>query len=301
MEYKNLAEFYEEVSSTTKRLEKIKILSDFLKKIKEPDKEVMYLLLGDIYPTYDEKKIGISNQLTIKAISKATGIEPKEVVKKWKDIGDLGKVAEDLTKRKQQSTLGKASYLTTEKVFENLRKLPELAGKGTINKKLNLITELLISATPIEVKYLTRTLMGDLRIGLKEPTIRESLCLAFFDGDKACSAKVRDAIDRSNDLASVFEKTRAGKIEEIEKISMEVGKPIKAMLAQKAKTISDGFKALGKPCAIEYKYDGFRLTIHKKGKDIFMFTRRLENVTKQFPEVVEYIKKYVVGNSFILD
>ena len=301
MDYKTLAEFYEEVSSTTKRLEKIKILSSFLKKIKEPDKDVMYLLLGDIYPEYDEKKIGISSQIAIKAISKATGIDTKEVIKKWKNIGDLGKVAEDLTRRKQQSTLSKISNLTTEKVFENLRKLPELTGKGTINKKLSLITELLISATPIEARYLTRTLLGDLRIGLKESTIRESLCLAFFMGDKTCSEKIQDAINKSNDLAAVFEKTKKGKIEEIEKVLMEVGKPIKAMLAQKVRTIEEGFKALGKPCAIEYKYDGFRLIIHKKGKEISLFTRRLEKVTRQFPEVVEYIKKYVDGNSFILD
>ena len=73
------------------------------------------------------------------------------------------------------------------------------------------------------------------------------------------------------------------------------------MLAQKTKTIHDGFKALGKPCAIEYKYDGFRLIIHKKNNDVKLFTRRLENVTKQFPEVVDYVKKYVKGNSFILD
>jgi len=73
------------------------------------------------------------------------------------------------------------------------------------------------------------------------------------------------------------------------------------MLAQKAKTIKEGFEMVGKPCAVEYKYDGFRLLIHKKGSEVILFTRRLENVTKQFPEVVDYIKKYVKGNSFILD
>ena len=107
MKYKKLAELYEEVSSTTKRLEKTKILSKFLKEINESDKEVLYLLLGDIYPEYNEKKIGISNQLAIKAISKATGTDAKEIVKEWKSIGDLGKVSEKLTKHKKQSTLRK--------------------------------------------------------------------------------------------------------------------------------------------------------------------------------------------------
>ena len=302
MLYKKLAEFYEEASSTTKRLEKIKILSKFLKEIHETDKDVLYLLLGDIYPEYDERRIGISNQLTIKAISKATGTEEKEVISEWKSLGDLGDVAKKLKKNKKQSTLHK-SILTTEKVLDNLRKLPELAGKGTVSKKLTLIIELLTSATPIEALYLTRTLIGDLRIGLKESTIRESMLAAFFPDKekKETSKKIQDAIDKSNDIAAVFEIVRKGKLKELEKILLEVGKPIKAMLAQKTKTIHDGFKALGKPCAIEYKYDGFRLIIHKKNNDVKLFTRRLENVTKQFPEVVDYVKKYVKGNSFILD
>ncbi|GAJ18299.1 unnamed protein product, partial [marine sediment metagenome] len=131
MRYKKLVEFYEEVSQTTKRLEKIKILSKFLKSLKESDRDIMYLLLGDIYPEYDERRIGISNQLTIKAISKATGTDTKKIIHEWKIIGDLGKVAEKFTLHKKQSTLH-SHILTIEKVLENLRKLPELEGKGTV-------------------------------------------------------------------------------------------------------------------------------------------------------------------------
>lgn len=79
MEYKRLAEFYEEVSKTPKRLEKMEITSKFLKKISKDDKEVLYLMLGDIYPEYDERKIGISHQLVIKALAKTTGIDSKKL------------------------------------------------------------------------------------------------------------------------------------------------------------------------------------------------------------------------------
>ena len=301
MYYKRLAELYEEASSTTKRLEKIKILSKFLIKITNEDKDIMYLLLGDIYPEYDERRIGISNQLAIKAISKSTGTEPSLVTKEWKKIGDIGKVAEKLTKNKTQATLH-SQIITTKKVLENLRKLPELIGHGTVNKKIGLITELLTSATPIEAKYLTRTLIGDLRIGMQESTIRESLVEAYYSKDiKEIANKIQKAIDKTNDLAVVFEIAKKGKFKELEKLNLEVGKPIKAMLAQKVLTIKEGFKKVGIPCAIEYKYDGFRMIIHKKGKKIILFTRSLENVTKQFPEVIEYISKYVKGESFILD
>jgi len=301
MRYKKLAEFYEEASGTTKRLEKIEFLSKFLKELSEKDRDVMYLLEGDIYPEYDERRIGISNQLAIKAISKSTGTEEKKVIHKWKKIGDLGKVAQELIKNKKQLTLTEKSVLTTQKVLENLRKLPELVGKGTVSKKLSLITELLSSASPVESLYLVRTLIGDLRIGIQESTIRESLAKTFFKDKEDSSRRVQEAVDKANDLAVVFDACKKHSLTELEKISLEVGKPIKAMLAQKVLTIADGFKALGKPCAIEYKYDGFRLIIHKKGDEIKFFTRSLENVTKQFPEVVEYIKKYVIAKSFILD
>ena len=117
MKYSQLAELYKEISSTTKRLEKTEILAKFLKNVSIEDKDLMYLLLGDIYPEYDERKIGISNQLTIKAISKATGANNERVLREWKEIGDLGKVAEKLTKFKKQSTLASSDNLTTQKVL----------------------------------------------------------------------------------------------------------------------------------------------------------------------------------------
>jgi DNA ligase-1 len=300
MRYKKLAELYEAVSSTTKRLEKIKILSEFLKDLDKSDREVIYLLLGNIYPEYDDRKIGISSQLAIKAISKATGTEKEHVVREWKSLGDLGKVAEQLTKHKRQHTL-ESHVLTTEKVLENLRKLPSLEGKGTIDKKIALITELLTSASPVEALYLIRTLIGDLRIGIQTSTIREAMAHAFFKNEKEEAKKIQEAIDKSNDLAAVFDIVKGGKIRGLSKVKLEIGKPVKVMLAQKAKTIKEGFEAVGKPAAIEYKYDGFRLLIHKKGNEIKLFTRRLENVTKQFPEVADYVRKYVKANSAILD
>ncbi len=300
MNYKKLAELYEEVSSTTKRLEKIDILSKFLKTLKKEDSDILYLIEGNIYPDYDERKTGISNQLAIKAISKATGTDSKKVVQEWKTIGDIGEVAKKLTKHKKQTTLH-SHILTTEKVLENLRKLPELEGKGTVNKKLALITELLTSASPTEALYLVRTLIGDLRIGVQESTIKYGILKAFFKNNKEHENKIQRAIDNSNDLAAVFDIAKKGKIKELEKVHLVVGKPIKAMLAQKAKDIDDAFKKLGKPMAIEYKYDGFRLLIHKVNNKVTLFTRSLENVTKQFPEVEGYVKEFVKGDSFILD
>lgn len=303
MLYSKIAQIYESVSSTTKRLEKIDTISKFLEDLPEKDKEVMYLLLGSIYADYDESKIGISEQLVIKAISKTTGEGKERIIKEWKKVGDLGQVAQNLTQKKKQSTLFGMKTLTAEKVLDSLRKLPLLEGEGTVDKKISLITELLTSASSLEAKYIVRTLIGDLRIGIQESTIRESLAKAFFpEIQKEASVKIQEALDRSNDVALIFEIARRRKLKDLEDVSLEVGKAIKVMLAQKALNISDGFEKVGKPAAVEYKYDGFRLLIHKspEGK-ITLYTRRLENVTKQFPEAVEYVQKYVPGKSFILD
>jgi len=112
---------------------------------------------------------------------------------------------------------------------------------------------------------------------------------------------VQGAYDVANDFSVVAEKAKVEGVKGLESISLEPGRPVKVMLALKVSDVKEGFERVGKPADIEYKLDGFRLQIHKKGNDIKLFTRRLENVTKQFPDVVDYVKNHVKGNSFIID
>ena len=116
MKYSQLAELYQKLESTTKRLEKTQILSDFLKKIKSQDKEIIYLLKGRIFPDYDARETGISSQLAIKALNKTTGSSEAEIIKLWRKLGDLGLVAEEISSKRKQITLS-SKELTTEKVF----------------------------------------------------------------------------------------------------------------------------------------------------------------------------------------
>ena len=112
---------------------------------------------------------------------------------------------------------------------------------------------------------------------------------------------VQGAYDVANDFSVVAEKAKSGGINGLMSVGLEPGRPVKVMLAIKVKDIKEGFERVGKPADIEYKLDGFRLQIHKKDNKIKLFTRRLENVTKQFPEVVDYVKNHVKGDSFIID
>jgi len=301
MKYSELSKLYQELEKNPSRLKKIDILTSFLKKIKkEKNKEIIYLLQGRIFPDYNKTELGVSSQLIKKAISKSTGAGENEITNLWKKTGDLGKVAEILVEKKKQRTLSHKE-LTAEKVLENLRKLTEFTGAGTVEKKISLVSELLTSAKPLEARYIVRTILEDLRIGIGSSTIRDAIVSVCLGKSKENSELIQEAYDKNPDFAIIFEKALKGK-KALTETSLEPGKPVKVMLFQKEKTIEDGFKRVGKPCIIEYKYDGFRMLINKDEKGgIKIFTRRLEEVTKQFPEVVGYVKKYVKGKSFILD
>ncbi|MBU3913858.1 MAG: ATP-dependent DNA ligase [Nanoarchaeota archaeon] len=301
MKYLELCRTYEELEASPSRLKKTEILANFLKKTKnEKNKEIIYLAQGKILPDYDTREIGISSQLAIKALSRATGVSDKDIVRLWKKIGDLGRVAEQVASKKKQSSLF-SKELTTEKVFENLKKLLTLEGKGTVDKKMGLISELLTSASGIEAKYLIRTLLQDLRIGVGEGVVRDSIVWACLNKEnKEEFNLVQEAYDKTTDFALVFEKACRGK-KALESVELIPGHPLKVMLAPKAESISDAFERVGKPAVFEYKYDGFRMLINKHDNEIKIFTRRLEQVTNQFPEVVSYIRKSIKGSSFILD
>src|SRR3989344_3954316 len=147
MQYLEFVTLYEKLASTTKRLEKTSILSEFLKKLKkQDDSQWVYLLKGRVFPEYDPREFGISDRLTMKAIAKASGSTEEHIFKEYRKIGDFGELAETFLGKRKQSTLF-SSKLTVKKVFENLKNLAEFEGKGTVEKKLSLITELLNSAT----------------------------------------------------------------------------------------------------------------------------------------------------------
>jgi DNA ligase-1 len=321
MEYRNLVDLYQKIESTSKRLEKTFLVSEFLKTTDIDELSCIILLLqGRLFPPLDERKLGIAARLVVKSLNKALGITEDDIEREWKKTGDLGLTAENLSKRKKQVTLF-SQKLTIAKVFSNLRKLSAMEGAGTVNQKVSLVAELLTSASPEEARYVIRTVLEDLRVGIGEGVLRDAIVWAFFENsihlnyDPASRTispenrelynvyveAVQEAYDVLNDFSEVAKIAKASGIPGLKNVGVAVGKPLKVMLYQKATGIADAFERVGKPAAIEYKYDGFRMQAHKENGKIRIFTRRLEEVTGQFPEVVEYVKKFVDADSFILD
>ena len=300
MQYSEFVEVYEALSGTTKKLEKSAILAEFLKKLNKKGKaEWIYLLRGRVLADYDSREFGISDQLTLKAIGSAFGIKADDVQTNFNKIGDWGKVAELYVEKRRQSVLF-SKRLDVDKVFSNLKGLVSIDGKGAVERKISLISELLTSASGKEAKYIIRTLLNDLKVGVADALLIDAFDLAFFENREDMKNKLEEKYDLANDSALVFDACRKGE-SELEKIDIEPGRPIKAMLAVKVEDFEDAFRICGKPAAIEHKYDGFRMLINNNHGKITLFTRKLENVTLQFPDVVSAVKKNVKGDSFVLD
>lgn len=294
MMYEEIVDVYEALNKTSKRLEKSEILANFLKKIDKKElRNIVYLLEGRIFPEWDERKIGFSNRLMIKAISVGSGESFSEIENLFREKGDLGLVAEEVFRKKKQSTL-LGEKLDSEKILENIRKLASLEGKGSVSKKISFVSELLGNASALEAKYIVKTILENLRIGVSSGIMRDGIAKAFNLDVK----EVEGAADLSGDYGEVAE---LAKNKNLGNMSLRVGRAIKVMLALLADNIDECFEALGKPAIFEVKLDGFRLEGHYNGKEIKLFTRRMEDVSKQFPDVVKNIRKYVIGKSFIID
>lgn len=294
MKYSTLVEIYNKIQDTTKTLEKTKIISDFLKELEPSEvKDIVLLLRGRVFPEWDNRDIGIGAKLAIKAISSAYGIPKNKIIDTWKELGDLGEVTEKLAEKRTQSTLFQEE-LKVKKAIKNLRKIASLEGQGTIDRKISYLQELL--SEPNSAKYIIRTCLEELRIGVGEGTLRDAISQAFNIDKKI----IQRAYDLTTDFGEVAEKAAKGE-KELKKVDIKIQKPIKVMLAQRVLDLTEAFERCGKPAQLEHKYDGFRMQIHKDGSKIRIFTRRLEDVTKQFPIIKKEINKVIDAKNAIIE
>jgi DNA ligase-1 len=305
MEYKLLCDYYERLEKESSKLEKTKILAELFSKCSlEELEKVVFLVQGIVYPKYTQLELGIATQLMIKAMAKAYGTSEEKIEEEFARLGDLGLVAEKLSKNKKQVTLIKKT-LSVKKVFEELRKLPLFSGEGSQERKIQTIYHLLLMAEPKEAKYVTRTILGELRIGVAEGLIRDAIVEAFLPiKTKEEKERSEEAVDYAwnilSDFSLVAKIAKEKGIEGLKNVKIEIGRPIQVMLGEKAESIEEVVREFGEVAA-EWKYDGMRTIIMKKNDKIWLFTRRQEDVTKQFPDLVELCKKGIKANECVIE
>jgi DNA ligase-1 len=296
MEFSEFVEICSVLDDKSGRLEMADILAEFLSKVPEDNLPVVcYLIRGEVFPTWRGMELGVAGKLMVKSLAEVSGLKEDDIEKLIKEAGDTGLVAEQILVKKPQTTLFQEA-LTVERVYENLTKAAMLEGKGAQDKKMGYIKELLTNATPLDSRYLVKLILGELRLGVGDGIIRDAIAKAF----NVDSGLVEQAYNYTSDLGEVARTAKTGGNPALAGVNLTPMRPIKVMLAQKAEGIAEILGELG-TAAFELKYDGARVQIHKDAGRVELYTRRLENVTKQFPEILKSSVENIRANQAILE
>lgn len=299
MDYATLVGYYERLDATTKRLEMTAILTELFHQTPPGGiKEVVYLTEGRIAPGYAGVELGLAEKLVMRVLVQVTGLEEKHVQALWKETGDLGLVAEKAIRDRRQEAIT-SDPVTVRKVFDNLMAIAMAAGEGSVQMKIDRLAELLQAAQPLEAKYIVRTVVGKMRLGVADMTIVDALAATF--ATKEQKAAVERAYNVSSDLGDVAAVLASEGLDGLAGMRLRVGRPVLSMLCERIPTLKEVFERMGGPCAFEYKYDGLRMQVHITRDAVQIFSRRLENITSQFPEIVAAVRAAFTATDGIIE
>lgn len=302
MEYRELVGVYQRLEDTSSTNQKTAILAEAFEDMEELLPVVVKLVRGAVFATWEREELGVSSSLTKEAIRKATGIDAEQLEAWWREEGDLGAAAERAVRERKQTTLVSQS-LDIITVHDTIQGLAEYAGPGSQQQRIDRIAELLTNASPAEARYIVRTVAGAMRLGVGEGTVRDAIATAFLDGTDD-SDIVERAFQVTNDYPLVARTARADGRAGLERLGITVFRPLKVMLAEKADGIPDGLQEVApEPDSVltEIKYDGIRTQIHVDDGSAEVYTRRLERVTEQFPEIAAEMVDAFGASSYIVE
>jgi len=307
VEYSRVTDVYAKIEATSKRLEMTDFLVHLLKETpKELIGKIAYLTQGALYPDFEGIELGMAERMVITAIAAATELKKKEIVDTWKSVGDLGSTVEQLllatssTPDYVPAKLTPNQHLTVEKVYATFDQIAHTAGKGSVERKVNLLTGLIVEATPEEAKYLVRTVTGRLRLGIGDMTFLDALALAY-GGGKASRKAIEKAYNMSSDLGLVSETLATEGMDGILRFHVRLGRPIRPMLCERLSSADAILTKLGGKGSVEYKYDGLRIQAHVSPDGVSLFSRRLENITGQFPDLRRALRNSIQAERAIVE
>lgn len=296
MTFSNLAQYFEKLEATSKRLELIDILSKLFKESKaEEIGKICYLIQGRVAPFFEPTELGMAESYVAQAIAMANGTDKDEVIKSYRRLGNMGLAAQELAKKHRH--VGEPDVT---KVFNELHKIAEFAGKGTVEQKVSTLSGILKSLDSVSAKHVVNVPLGTLRLGIGDPTVMDALSIAK-SGDKKLRPLIEDAYNKTSDLGYVAEEFFKHGAKGLSHVELIVGKPVRPALAERLPNAEEAVKRLGDEFAAEPKFDGFRIAVHKNGDKVELFSRNLENMTHAFPDLVEAVRHEVHAKSAILE
>jgi DNA ligase-1 len=300
MRFSEIADTFEKMSTTTKRLELTQYLVELFRKTPHNIiSKIVYLIQGKLRPDFEGVELGLAEKLAIHALSKSSGIPIKKINSVYAEDGDLGSAATKILEQKTQTTF-LVQDITAERVYETLYKIAKLEGQRSQDMKMKYVSSLLNDATPQEAKFILKIAMGTLRLGIADNTVMDALAISFT-GSKENREKLEDAYNVSSDLGTVAETISRKGLDGLREFHVKVFNPIRPMLAERVKSESEAIEKLGTGFAAEYKLDGERVQIHYKDGVVKLYSRRLENITSYYPDIVENVPKALKTTDVILE
>ncbi len=287
------------VEATTQRTAMVKLLVSLFKRAKpEEVGKIVYFILGDLRPPWEGVELGVAEKLCLRAVSKAAGVSLAELEALYKKSGDVGEVAKralSAGRRLGLLAFGQQKPLEVSEVYDTLLKIAQASGEGAQDLKVSLLSSLFVRASPEEGKYVARFVVGRLRLGVADMTLIEALAEAFGVGKEA----LERAYHIYPDLGRLARHIAEGR--SLDEIKITPGVPVLPMLAQRLSSASEILAKLDGVAVCEYKYDGERAQIHIRDGSVRIFSRRLEDITHAYPDVVKAVREAVSAREVILE
>jgi len=305
MKFKELTQFLQKLEKTTKHLQMIDILVDLFKKTSKTEIDIIcYMILGNIKPAFEEFNLGMAQKTVLKSIALATKNTGTSVNKKMSQLGDVGFVAENFTSLKQNPFTDFykiKGQLEVKNVYQALEKIGLTAGPGSQEIKQKVLASLLIYGSKLEQRYIARLAVQNMRLSVGDMTILDALA-KWKLGSRKKRQPLEQAYYNCSDIGQVAKTLAKSGLSGVKQIGIQLNKPVQAMLAQRVAQISEIREHIvSKKIAIEEKYDGERIQAHKKGNQVKLFSRRLIDVSDQFPDIAELVRKNIKAKNAILD
>ncbi len=299
MYFSELAVYFERIEKTPARLETTKILAELFQKLTpEEIKMTTYLLQGRVAPLYESIEFGMAEKTVIKSIVSALNVERAYFEKENKRVGDVGATVEEF---KKQFISFEEKALTIHEVFLELKRLASASGDGSNDLKVGILAGLIRQLDPLSCRYLVRIPQGMLRLGFSDMTLLDVFSWMTV-GSKEYRVDLQSAYQMRPDLGSLGKLIREKGIEGVRLVTPALFRPIIMMRAERLSSGAEIIDQIG-TCAVEPKYDGFRLQIHCNATtgEVRLYSRNLEDVTHMYPDIALGVKLEAKGKEIILE
>ncbi|OGK23990.1 hypothetical protein A2954_07490 [Candidatus Roizmanbacteria bacterium RIFCSPLOWO2_01_FULL_37_12] len=300
MKFSKLAYFVEQIEKTSSRLSITHLLAELFKKLdKEEIEKTVYLLQGRLAPLYSAIEFGMAEKMIGRSVVTALSIDKKSFENEFKKIGDLGKATEYF---KKQISLLEHDDLSILEVYDSLYKLATASKEGSQDVKVQILARLIGQLDSLSCRYLVRIPIGVLRLGFSDMTVLDAFSW-MIRGDKSLRPQIEKAYHVRPDLGFIGKVIKSDGLAGLKNVRPHLFTPILMMRAERLSSAKEILEKIGK-CAVESKYDGFRLQIHiKKSKveEVRLYSRNLEDVSFMYPDIIAGVKKEIKVDEVIFE